>query len=263
MSLKMEQVSLVSGGRVRLDQADLEVQPGQLCVMIGPNGSGKSSLLQVLSGEIRPSAGKASLDGIGLEYWKVAELARHRAVMPQSPGLDFPFRVKDVVELGRSPFRADRSLDARLVQEAMGLFDIEHLAERMYTNLSGGERQRVHLARVWAQISQPGVEHARYQLLDEPTSALDLRHQQALLSQLREHVRHSQLGVLAALHDLNSAAQYADRLVLLDQGKVVAAGSPEQVLTSGMIEKIYKVPVEFLRYRPGDKLVIAIPGELR
>ena len=111
------------------------------------------------------------------------------------------------------------------------------------------------------QISQPGVEHARYLLLDEPTSALDLRHQRALLSLLRERVRKTDLGVLVALHDLNSAAQYADRLVLLEGGRVVAIGSPEQVLTSGIIEKIYQVPVEFIRYQPGGKLVIAIPGE--
>ncbi len=261
MSLKVDQVSLGSEDRVRLDQVDLEVKPGLLTVVIGPNGSGKTSLLQVLSGEARPVSGNAGLDGIDLRYWSVSELARHRAVMPQSPVLDFPFRVRDVVELGRSPFRADRARDRQLVQEAMLLFDIEPLAERMYTSLSGGERQRVHLARVWTQVSQPGVEHSRYLLLDEPTSALDIRHQRALLRLLRERVRRSDLGVLAALHDLNSAAQYADRLVLLERGRIVAVGSPEQVLTSGIIERIYQVPVEFLRYRPGEKLVIAIPGE--
>ena len=260
MSLKVENASLVSGDRTRLDQVDLEVTPGQLTVVIGPNGSGKTSLLQLLSGERRPSSGHASLDGIELRYWSVSELARHRAVMPQSPALDFPFRVSEVVELGRSPFRADRARDRQLVQEAMVLFDIERLGERMYTSLSGGERQRVHLARVWPQVSQPGVEHARYLLLDEPTSALDLRHQRALLSLLRDSVRQADLGVLTALHDLNSAAQYADKLVLLDRGRVVVAGSPEQVLTSGIVEQIYQVPVEFLRYQPGEKLVIAIPG---
>lgn len=264
MTLKVEQVSLQgSDERLRLDCVDIEVKPGQLTVMIGPNGSGKTSLLQVLSGETRPSAGLASLDGIELRYWSVAELARHRAVMPQSPVLDFPFRVRDVVALGRSPFRADRKLDRQLLAEAMALFDIDALAERMYTTLSGGERQRVHLARVWVQVSQPGADHPRYLLLDEPTSALDLRHQRALLSLLRERVRLGDLGVLAILHDLNSAAQYADQLVLLNRGRVQAAGNPAQVLTSGLVEKTYQVPVQFLRYQPSEKIVIAVPGDSR
>jgi iron complex transport system ATP-binding protein len=259
MSLAAKKISLQSHDEIRLRDISCEIRPGQLTVIIGPNGSGKTSLIKVLAGELVPTQGKVSLDEVNLQHWRIGDLAQRRAVMPQHATLDFPFRVRDVVALGRSPYPRDLQKDRSLVEQAMACFDIGPLAERMYTTLSGGERQRVHLARIWVQLSEPEIKLARYLLLDEPTSALDLRHQRDLLSLLKQSVGSGRMGVAIALHDLSSAAQYADQLILLNRGSIVASGPREQVLTVENIQNIYQVPVEFLRYTSGKNQVIAIP----
>jgi len=259
MSLIANQLSLHGENEIRLRNISCEIRPGELSVIIGPNGSGKTSLVKLLAGELSPSQGQVSLDDIDLVDWASEELARRRAVMPQHATLDFPFRVRDVVALGRSPYPRDVQKDASLVSDAMRRFDIEGLGSRMYTTLSGGERQRVHLARVWVQLSDPDGDFPRYLLLDEPTSALDMRHQREFLNLLKQSVSDGKMGVVAVLHDLSSAARYADHLILLNRGCLVAAGSCEQVLTPENIQDIYQVPVEFLRYTRGEKHVIAVP----
>ncbi|MCP4008096.1 MAG: heme ABC transporter ATP-binding protein [Proteobacteria bacterium] len=259
MSLIAENVSLHANGEIRLCEISCEIRPGELTVIIGPNGSGKTSLIKTLAGELIPTQGHLSLDGLDLREWKAGELAQRRAVMPQHATLDFPFRVSDVVALGRSPYPRDLQKDQNLVEEAMACFDVKALADRMYTSLSGGERQRVQLARVWVQLRQPEGALPRYLLLDEPSSALDLRHQRELLALLKNSVHSGQFGVATALHDLNSAAQYADQLILLNKGFIAASGSREQVFTTENITNIYKVPVEFLGYTAGKKQVIAVP----
>jgi iron complex transport system ATP-binding protein len=259
MSLVTRQLSLHSGNETRLHDISCEIRPGELSVIIGPNGSGKTSLVKILAGELKPSSGQVSLDNVSLQDWQPDELARRRAVMPQHATLDFPFRVRDVVALGRSPYPRDVLKDAALVDEALCCFDIKGLRERMYTTLSGGERQRVHLARVWVQLSDPEGVFPRYLLLDEPTSALDMRHQREFLSLLKQSVEGGKMGVVAVLHDLNSAARYADQLILLNEGGLVAIGTCEQVMTPRNIQDIYQIPVEFLRYTRSSKHVIAVP----
>ena len=259
MSLIAQQVSLSSHGEIRLQEVSCVVPPGKLSVIIGPNGSGKSSLIKVLAGQLPPTEGQVTLDEKALHHWPNQVLARRRAVLPQQATLDFPFRVSDVVALGRSPYPRDRQNDRRLVEDAMCCFDIAKLADRMYTTLSGGERQRVHLARVWIQLREPGHDLPCYLLLDEPSAALDLKHQRDLLDLLKSAVRDGRFGVLAALHDLNSAAQYADQLILLHKGAIVNSGAPEQVMTTHDIQNVYQIPIEFLRYKSGKKQIIALP----
>jgi len=259
MSLIAEHISLNAEKALRLHDLSCEIRPGELTVIIGPNGSGKTSLIKILGGELKPSSGSVSLDDRDLHSWSAGALARRRAIMPQHATLDFPFRVRDVVALGRSPYPRDAITDRRLVEEAMACFDISEFADRMYTTLSGGERQRVHLARVWVQLSDADQNSPGYLLLDEPTSALDMRHQRELLALLETTVRAGKLGVIAALHDLSSAAQVADQLILLDSGRIVASGPREQVLTVEHIQTVYQVPVNFLRYTPGVSQMIAVP----
>lgn len=259
MSLIAEHISLIDGESRRLDGVSCEISQGQLTIIIGPNGSGKSSLIKALAGEIHPTAGNVSLDNIELQHWPAIELAKRRGVLAQQAVLDFPFQVREVVALGRSPYRRSPQKDARLIDEALAIFDIFRLAGRLYTSLSGGERQRVHLARVWVQLSDFETGIPRYILLDEPSSALDLRHQRELMALLKNTLHIQPMGAAVVLHDLNAAALYADQLILLKQGEVIASGSRETVLSRENIERAYNITVDILPYRASDKQAILIP----
>lgn len=259
MSLVAEKVSVGGVGDYRLDAFSCTIKPGEFTVVIGPNGSGKTSLIKVLSGELTPAEGRVSLDDTALHEWSTRELAKRRAVLPQHAVLDFPFRVREVIALGRSPYLRDVDRDADIIKEAIATFDLGGYENRPYTRLSGGERQRVHLARVWAQICAFDSNKSKYLLLDEPTAALDLKHQRDLMILLKQAVQDHALGVVAALHDLNAAAHYADSLLLLKAGKLLAAGSCDQVLTSANIQQAYDVDVELLHYQSSGKQIVAMP----
>lgn len=261
MSLIAEGVSLERGGVLRLSGVCCDIRPGELSILVGPNGSGKTSLIKLLSGEIQATQGRISLEGEALQSWSALGLAQRRAVLPQHAALDFPFQVRDVVALGRSPYLSDRQRDRECVSEAMHAFDVAQYAGRLYTTLSGGERQRVHLARVWVQLAEASPERPGYLLLDEPGSALDLRHIHELMQLLIQATRERRLAVVAALHDLNTAARYADQLILLKQGEMLASGPVAQVMTVDNIQQCYDMEVEFLAYQPNGRQVIAMPTD--
>lgn len=240
-------VVVARGGEALLDAVDFHVAPGEAVALIGPNGAGKSTLLHALSGAITPDGGVVRLDGAALSEWSPAALARRRAVLPQAPELGFPLRVRDVVGLGRSPHAgtSDRERDRMAVTGALAECEVTHLAERMYTRLSGGERQRVQLARILAQIGDDigdAGARARYLLLDEPTNNLDIAHQQRIATTAGCHARRGH-GVLAVLHDPNLAAQYADRIVVLVEGRVLADGPPEAIMTEDTMQAAFGVRV--------------------
>jgi len=198
-----------------LDGVDLDVRTGEVLVVVGPNGAGKSTLLGVLAGDVVPSSGHVAWRGRPLASIGVAELARHRAVLLQESRLSFPFRVVDVVRMGRAPWRGTprEEHDDEVVARAHVTADVLHLAARRYPSLSGGEKARASFARVLAQ-------EPRLLLLDEPTAALDVRHQEHVLAQARDRARAGD-AVVVVLHDLSLAAAWADRVVVLDGG-----GSP-------------------------------------
>lgn len=250
MSLQATQLGFRADGRVLLQDVSLEVRPGQLHAVLGPNGAGKSTLLRLLSGELRPGAGGITLNGRALAQWAPQALARVRAVLPQSESLRFGFSVDQVVALGRLPCarHAPEREDA-IVREVLEATDARHLIDRIYPTLSGGERQRVQLARVLAQIWEPG-EQPRYLLLDEPTASLDLRHQHDCLRLARQLTTQG-VGVLAVLHDLNLALAYADQVTLLQGGRVAASGEAAAVLTPPILEGVYGVRLERVS-RPGQ-----------
>lgn len=229
------------GGRAILDNVSCAIRRGRLTAILGPNGAGKSTLLRVLSAELAPDAGEASLDGRPLRTWKAIELARRRAVLPQESLLSFPFRVREVVLLGRMPHspNGETARDHDIAREALARVDMAHAGDRTYTTLSGGEKQRVHLARALAQIWEDTGE-PRTLLLDEPTSNLDPSHQHATLA-LARGLADDGVTVVAILHDLNLALAYADDVLVIRAGRVAAAGPVEATLTPELVSGVFNI----------------------
>ena len=236
--LAARNLSFAVGSKTLVDSVTLEVRAGEMVALLGPNGAGKSTLLKMLCGQSRPSAGHVSYEGRGLGEWAPRELARRRAVLPQSSAVPFEFTALEIVLLGRSP-HGDASAHEAMARQAMEKTESLHLADRTVTTLSGGEMQRVQLARVLVQIGLEGGA-PRCLMLDEPISNLDPAHQHSAL-QIARDLANDGAAVLVVLHDLNLAAQYATRLVLMKTGKIVADGSPAEVLTEDQIGAVFGV----------------------
>jgi len=238
-----------------LHGVDMTVPTGEWVSLVGPNGSGKTTLLFALAGLI-PSTGRVEVEGVTPRRGGRRRVARTVAMMPQRPVVPEGVTARELIALGRTPhiprFGTESGRDVVVVDTVIDRLDLHDLAGRIATTLSGGELQRVVLARALAQ--QP-----RVLLLDEPTSALDIGHQQQVLDLVDSLRRESGLTVVAAMHDLTSAAQYGQRLVLLDGGRVVADGPPAEVLTAERIAQVYDARVEVLD-RPAGRAVLPLRG---
>ncbi|WP_336633154.1 MULTISPECIES: ABC transporter ATP-binding protein [unclassified Microbacterium] len=239
MRIDIEDVTVTLGGRDVVADASFSLPSGQVLGLVGPNGSGKSTLLRTLYRTVDPRRGTVRIDGTDVRAMTGRQAAQAVAVMLQDPPTDVDLSVEETVMLGRAPHRStfgrDTPDDLRIVDEAMARTEITELADRMIATLSGGQRQRVMLARALAQRTPVLV-------LDEPSNHLDISHQHDLMATVRG------LGctVVAALHDLNLAAQYCDSVVVLDGGRVVAAGSPAEVLTTDLIRCTFRVDARVL-----------------
>jgi iron complex transport system ATP-binding protein len=233
--------------RPALDGVDLDVPAGGVYAILGPNGSGKSTLLKVLLGVLAPQAGEAWYAGRRVTEWSRRELARRVGVVPQSEELAFPITVRELVAMGRyphlGPWRRETAADRRAIEEAMARCDVLELADRPLATLSGGERQLVRIARALAQ--QPDTL-----VLDEPTAALDIRHEMEIFERVSSLAAAGRVTVVLVTHNLNLAARYAGRMLLLDRGRVAAEGEPAAVLTREIIERVYRWPVAVGRH-PG------------
>jgi iron complex transport system ATP-binding protein len=244
--LTIEHLSAAYGTRVVLDDVSLETHKGEILGIVGPNGAGKSSLLRAISGTLAPTRGRICLNGIELTRLSIAARARQVAVVAQSAHLPGAFTVGEVVLMGRTPhlplFGGERPHDYEIVHAALTHTATDMLAERRIGELSGGEQQRVLIARALAQITDGTAsdKEPRVLLLDEATAHLDLKHQTAILGLVRELAR-SGLIVIAALHDLNLAAQYANRLALLSEGRLLVCDKPAQVLTPEWLRRAYDI----------------------
>ncbi len=244
-------------GKRLLDAVDFDAVPGELHALIGPNGAGKSTLLSVLAGDRAPHAGSVTLNGKAISEWRLRELARARAVLQQQHEVNFPFTVREIVAMGRAPWRHTpaEERDETAITMAMRATDVTHLAYRTMPSLSGGERARAALSRALAQEA-PAL------LLDEPTAALDLKHQEDVMRLARERAASGDT-VIVVLHDLNLAAAYADRITLLRRGHLAASGSPREVLTADRIASVYGQAVEVFEHpRTGAPLILPLhtPG---
>jgi iron complex transport system ATP-binding protein len=253
--LRAENLAVQRGPCTVLAEINLQLHAGEVLGVLGPNGAGKSTLLGALCGELPLSHGDVWLDQRRLHDWPGIERAQRLAVLPQTSTLNFAFRVEEVVGMGRLPHASGRLKDAQIIKQALQAADALHLAGRSYQALSGGERQRVHLARVLAQL-WPGGE-GQILLLDEPTSMLDPLHQHTTLQATRAFAEQG-AAVLVILHDLNLAARYCDRLLLLQDGRPHVLGSPEQVLRAEPLKAVFGLEV-LVQQHPerGHPLIIA------
>jgi iron complex transport system ATP-binding protein len=235
--LNLEQVDAGYGEVLVLRDVSLSLTPGDFLGVLGPNGCGKTTLLRVLRGTLRPRTGRVQLDGRDLSAIDARELACRMAYLPQDLAIDLDFTVSELALMGRSPhvsrFVRESAADRRAAERAMDLANVRLLANRPVTALSGGERQRALIAMCLAQ--EPKIL-----LLDEPTNHLDLAHQLSILD-LIARLNRDGLAVVAVFHDLNLASEYCGRLVLMENGRIAASGTPAEVITEEAIRRVYGV----------------------
>lgn len=246
MMVKADNLHFSIGTKELLSDISFTVQPGELLAILGANGAGKSTLLKLISKEIKPSGGQVSLNRLPLSLWQNKQLAKCRAVLTQHTNVDFSFSAWEIVMMGRYPhFRLKPSAhDHHVVQSVMEYVGISLLSGQSYLTLSGGEQQRVQLARVFAQLwDEPSK--GKLLVLDEPVSALDIQYQHHVLQLVRTMVVKG-FTVIVVLHDLNLALRYADKLLLLKNGKLITCGEPS-VLTENVIREVFNIDTHIYR----------------
>jgi iron complex transport system ATP-binding protein len=253
--LCVERLSASPWQGLKLADIDFRLESGQILALGGPNGAGKSSLLRLIAGDFPGQDGAIRFRNLALADWRVEERARHLAYLPQLSLLNFPYTVEEVILLGRTPHASGRQHDLTILDAVMAMTDLDRLRGCLYTQMSGGERQRTQLARVFAQLWDDSLE-GKLLLLDEPTSALDLAHQQQVLSAVQELARRG-CAIILTIHDFNLAASVADRLMILDDGRQVALGSPSDILSAELFESVFHAAVTLGRHpATGDPVVL-------
>ena len=248
--LEAEGLVVTLGGSRALDAVNLVLAPGEVVAVIGPNGAGKSTLLACLSGALRPDAGTVRIDAADPATLSATELGRRRAVLEQAPTAAAPFRLDELVSLGIPrkvpPFQA-----RQIARRAMEILGLGSFRRRPVSWLSGGEYHRAHLARALAQLwAGRLLGSGNWLLLDEPTASLDLAHQNAVIGVARA-VAAEGAGVLTVVHDLTLAAAMADRVVLMEAGRIVACGPTRRVLQPAILEPVYQLPLAVSEPWPG------------
>ncbi len=257
--LDARDLSASFGGRTVVDRVSLSLGAGEMIVVVGPNGAGKTTLTKLLTGELAPDSGEIRIGGDSLRAIPPWQLAARRAVMAQASRLAFPFTVAEVVRIGIDGVGRALSRPARetIIAEALHAADIGHLVARGYQMLSGGEQQRVQFARTYAQLRAGRVAADRQVLfLDEPVASLDLAHQIALMDCAAGLAREG-VGVIAVLHDLNLAATFADRVLVMSAGRCHALGAPAEVVTRATVRDVFGV--DLCREGPAGGLPVVLP----
>lgn len=232
-----------AGGRALIDHVSADFEPGRLHLIMGANGAGKSTLIKLLARLLPPGEGRVGYGGGDVAHSGERDLARRRAVLSQAVEVAFSIPVRELVLMGRYPHFGARpdAGDLEICEEVMRYFDVTEMADRSYGTLSGGEKQRVQFARVLAQIWRPLDDSARYLFLDEPLTFLDIRHQIDFMEKIRVFGAQADVVVVGVVHDLNLAARFADRLLLLHHGRILADGSTREVLTAEHLRTAFAV----------------------
>lgn len=243
MIIEAERACYAVRGKTIVDNVSLSIGKGELVVILGPNGAGKTTLLRLLTGEYRPTSGTARLGGEPIDRIAPIALARRRAVMTQASHLMFPYSVLEVIGFGLHAAHEPPQQTAAAIERAIDMGDVRHLIDRNYQSLSGGEQQRVQFARAMCQILACRAEgNEQALLLDEPTSNLDLKHQIMIMSAARALCQEG-VAVCAVLHDINLAAAFADRLILMKGGRIHHSGAPADVINRDAVKGVFEVDV--------------------
>jgi len=260
--LEARDITFSVGSRELLSGVSATFDAGKLHLIIGPNGAGKSTLIKQLARLTRPQEGAVLYEGTDVGQVSEVVLARKRAVLSQAIEVAFPLAVREVVMMGRYPHfgGSPGPTDHKLVDELMEFVDVTQFAPRNYQTLSGGERQRVNFARVLAQVwptehQTSDFPHCRYLFLDEPLTFLDIHHQIDFMKKVRDFAAASDAVTIGVVHDLNLAARFADRLYMLKDGRIIAAGEPHEVLTAELIREVFAVEPQFLKTDAGVHLI--------
>ncbi|MGS4990362.1 heme ABC transporter ATP-binding protein [Roseibium sp. RP-7] len=259
--LVVEQVS-VSAGKTRIVQdLSFHAKAGEVLAIIGPSGSGKTTLMKAMTGEL-PYSGGITLAGLEVGGLSPEVLAAMRGVLPQASRISFPLNVAEVVGLGLTSSRRERSFRARRIAEALAKVGLSGFEGRSYQELSGGEQQRVQLARVlcqvWDPLPQEGLPH--WLFLDEPVSSLDIKHQVQIMQLAADYAKRGG-GVVAVMHDLNLTAAFADRVLVMQGGRRLAFGARDEVMQAELLSKAYDFPLEILT-RPGGGRPVIVPMDI-
>jgi iron complex transport system ATP-binding protein len=245
--LRTENIHYSIGKKLILNGISAQFHPGDFNMILGPNGSGKSTFLKIFSGEINKYDGKVFYADENVAQIKKEELAKQRAVMSQQPELSFPLMVEEVVMMGRYPhftFNPNKK-DNAICRQVMERMNLTAFSERNYLTLSGGEKQRVQYARVLAQVWEKPAAGCSYLFLDEPLTSLDINYQQEFLQIAREFANEHTV-LIAVMHDINLAIQYADKLFFLKEGGLIAHGRPKDILHEGLIKQVFDVDVSII-----------------
>jgi len=255
MSLVLDRVSYSVKDNILVSKMDLKVSPGEVLGIVGPNGAGKSTVLKLLAGDLRPLEGVVMLEGNNIETITPLQLSLYRSFMTQTAHIVFDFTVREIVAMGWVQ-NIDAFTKSKAIKEIIEVCDIADLGERRFNTLSGGEQQRVQFARNLLQLWRPcASSKPRYLLLDEPTASMDMRYELGLLNHLRQTAGHF-IGVVIVIHDLNLAARFMDRLILMNHGKVIAEGAPEVVLDPNRLSDVYQTPIKVERNDLLDRLLV-------
>src|SRR5437868_8563294 len=262
--LQASNITFRVGAKPLISEISASFAPGKLHLIIGPNGAGKSTLIKVLARLLRPQTGAVKYDEIDVRDAAEPDLAKRRAVLSQAVEVAFPLTVREVVMMGRYPHFGSRPgpSDEKIVDDLMAFFDVTEFSDRDYQTLSGGERQRVNFARVLAQLWRltPGFlapdgsssnPLCRFLFLDEPLTFLDIRHQIDFMKKVRSFTNAPDVVTVGVVHDLNLAARFADQIILMNLGRVVATGSPAEVLTADRIRDSFGVEPSFVPSQSG------------
>ncbi|HYF69077.1 MAG TPA: heme ABC transporter ATP-binding protein [Ohtaekwangia sp.] len=249
-------ISLKAGERFIVKNVNLAITPGTFLAVVGPNGAGKSSLLKVLSHEQQRYSGSVQVNGMAIRSYTPKSLSLIRAVMPQHSYLQFAFSVEQVIRLARQAHRSAKAVNDLIVEEVLEVTGMQKFRDRNYLTLSGGEQQRVQLARVLAQVWEETV-YPRYILLDEPTSNMDIAQQQFMFN-LVKNICPRNIGVMAIVHDVNLAIQYADNICMMRNGEVIDSGKSFDVFTKTNIEKTFCCKVN-IYHDPCNNCPFVIP----